>query len=266
MTKRLLKVAGLCAASLPALLQAQVLTDFESFTVPTANGTVLFRSPTLSGSTSAKLEVSPASSIVTDTGIPSGNPSAGLNAFTTSFNFVDTGGAPLWVRLTTSSATTLPNPTIPLAAGTGLQFDVWSSHAFFVSALIRETETDAAFGANGGASGSIEFLGGNPSAASGTRGVSVGAGAWTTVTFEFQNPSATPVAGFTGNGVLDVGVDGKGVLEALGLAFDDVTGNRDSDITIWVDNIKVAPVPEPTTAALAVLGAVGLGIARRRRA
>jgi hypothetical protein len=268
MTKRLLKVAGLCAASLPALLQAQVLTDFESFTVPTANGSTLFLAPTFSGSTGTKLEASPAPSvsIVTDIGIPAGNPNVGTKAFTTSFNFVDTGGAPLWVRLTTFNAATLGNPTLTLDAGTGLQFDIWSDHAFYVSALIRETESAAAFGANGGASGSIEFLGGTPSSASGTRGVSVAASTWTTVTLEFQNPSGTPVSGFTGNGILEPGADGKGVLEALGLAFDDVTGNRNSDINVWIDNIKVAPVPEPTTAVLAVLGAVGLGLVRRRRA
>ena len=252
----------------PFLCGAQVLTDFESFTAPGANGGIMFRTPNVSGSTSPKIEIAPAPLIaqVRNVGIPAGNPNVGANALYASWNFVDSGQAPLWVRFTTDSASNpLGRPTISLGAGTGLQFDIWTDHALYLSTLIRETETDAAFGANGGATGSIEFLGGTPSAASGNRGVAIAANTWTTVLFQFQNPLVTPVSGFTGNGVLDPGADGKGVLESLGLAFDDSAENRNSDINLWVDNFAVVAVPEPGAFSLALLGAGALFAMRRSR-
>jgi len=199
-------------------------------------------------------------------GVPAGNPNAGNNALFASWSFVDTGAAPLWLRLTTDSATMpLGRPTITLGAGTALSFDIWSDHSLFVTANIRETESNAAFGANGGATGSIEFLGGNPSVATGNRGLAVAANTWTTLTFEFLNPSVTPVFGFTGNGVLDLGVDGKGVLESLGLAFDDTTANRIGDIGIWVDNFAVVAIPEPASGAILLAGLLAfIGVRSRR--
>jgi hypothetical protein len=115
-----------------------------------------------------------------------------------------------WVRFTTDSAMLpLSRPTIPLVAGTAVRFDIWSDHDLFVATGIRETETGAALGANGGASGSIEYLGGSPNGTSGPRGLAVAANSWTTLTFEFLNLSATPVFRFTGDGVVGPGADGE---------------------------------------------------------
>ena len=260
--------ASCCLLLTPLFCGAQVLTDFESFAAPGANGGIMFRTPNVSGTTAPKIEAAPSTLIsqVRNAGIPAGNANVGLNALYASWNFVDAGQGPLWVRFTTDSASNpLGRPTITLAAGTALQFDLWTDHALYISALIRETETAAAFGANGGATGSIEYVGGNPSAASGNRGTLVPANTWTTVLIHFQNPSLSPVFGFTGNGVLDPGADGKGVLESLGLAFDDVVENRNGDINLWVDNFAVVTVPEPGVTAMLGLGLTGLIAFRRMR-
>ena len=257
---KILLTGAIITGALAQAALAQLITDFESFTTPTTNGNVLFRQPTFSGSTGAKLDPTPNESIVESTGVPAGNLNAGLNTLRASFSFLDTDPVPLWLRLTTFNAVdALANPTIALGPGTGIQFDIYSDTSMFVAALVRETETDAAIGANGGASGSIEFVGGNPSSDTGTRGKSVAANTWTTLTFDF---SSDPVTGFTGNGILDPGVDNKGVLEALGLAFD---GGTIGTINIWFDNLQVLAIPEPSTIALGLMGGLGLAVLLMRR-
>ncbi len=232
-----------------------LLTDFESYATPTGNGAVLFRQPTFSGSTASKLEASPNNSIVESIGVPTGNANAGLNTLHASFNFVDTA-APLWLRYTTYNVSALPNPTIGLWAGWGLSFDVYSDTPLYLTTLVRETESNADLGASGGASGTIEFVGGNPTAATG-KGKYVAANTWTTLAFSF---SSDPVFGFTGNGVLDPGADGKGVLEALGIATDDANINT---INVWIDNVQL--VPEPSALALSLIGGLGILLGRRCR-
>jgi hypothetical protein len=235
---------------------AQIIADFESYTTPTANGTAMFRAPSFSGSTGTKLDPSPNSSTVESTGIPLGNPLVGNNALLVSFSFNDTNPVPLWVRLTTFNTQDQPNPTIGLSTGMGLQFDIHSDTPLFVTALVRETETGAAFGANGGSANGIEFVGGNPTT---TTGKAVAANTWTTLLFDFSTDPVAAFAGATANGILEPGVDGKGVLEALGLA---VASGTTGDINIWLDNFQV--VPEPSTVALSVLGGLGLFFAVRR--
>ncbi len=248
-------IAFAAFASVPAFSQI-LLTDFESYTTPTADGTVLFRSPSFSGSTSGKLDTTIYNTtIVESTGVPAGNANAGLNTLHTSFDFKDTGATPLWLRLTSNGAGSLPNPTIGLWGGWGIKFDVYSDTALYLTTLVRETESNAALGANGGASGSIEFVGGNPGAATG-KGKSVAANTWTTLEFRWTDP----VAGFTGDGVLNPGVDNKGVLEALGIATDDANVGP---INVWIDNIQL--VPEPSTLALALLGGLAFLVRKVRR-
>ncbi len=256
-------ISGICLLGGVTAATAQVLMDFESVTAPSTSGSVMFRDPSFSGSTASKLETVPASSsIVYNTGIPAGNANVGNNALNASFGFVDSGGAPLWVRLTTSGASTLPNPTIPIVPGTSLKFDIWSDHAMYVSLGIRETETGAAFGASGGSSGTIEYLGGNPGGTSGPRGFAIAANTWTTVTYDFGNTTTTPVFGLTGDGVLNPGTDGEGVLESLGLAYDDTTQNRTEALNVWVD--KFVFIPEPSSAVLTGLGGLAVLVFRRR--
>lgn len=255
-------LAGLCLISSSSLLMGQVFADFESFTTPTSSGSVLFRQPSFSGSTSGKLDPSPNSSIVASAGIPLGNANVGANALVASFSFLDSNPTPLWVRLTTSGTPNIGNPTISLAPGMGLSFDIHSDTALFVATLIRETETDAAIGANGGTANGIEFVGGNPSSGTGNRGKAVAANTWTTLLFDFSSEPVVAFAGATANGVLAPGVDNKGVLEALGLAFDSGTVG---DVNIWFDNFQVVAVPEPSTITLGLLGGLGLAAMIRKK-
>lgn len=262
MKKAIVVLAGLSLISTSAYLSGQVIADFESYTTPTANGTVLFRAPSFSGSTSGKLDATPNSSTVESTGIPAGNPNVGDNALFVTFSFLDANPTPLWLRLTTFGAANQGNPTISLTPGSSLQFDIHSDTPLFVTTLVRETETDAAIGADGGAAGGIEFVGGNPTT---TTGKAVAANTWTTLVFDFDNDPVFAFAGATADGILDPGADGKGVLEALGLA---VASGTVGDINIWLDNFEVVVVPEPSTLVLGLLGGLGLMfvIHRRRKA
>lgn len=242
--------------SLQALAQTFLLQDFESFTAPITNQ-VMFRQPSFSGSTSSKLDGIPNESVVRTIGsFPFGDPN---NVLHLAFSFKDTGVTPLWLRWTTFGAPTMPNPTIGLWQGWGLQFDIYSDTALSVTALIRETEANAALGGNGGSSGGIEFVGGNPTAVSG-RGKDVAANAWTTLVYDFSSEPVFAFAGASANGVLSGGVDGKGVLEALGIATDAANVGT---INVWVDNFKL--IPEPSTVALTVLGGLGVALWRARR-
>lgn len=91
---------------------AQLLTDFEGYALG-ANGQVMFRTPTLSGSTSSFLETSPNLSQINNEQALSGTQSLKV-----SFQFKPAQNNP-WVRLTTFNTANLPNPiisaTLPLS-------------------------------------------------------------------------------------------------------------------------------------------------------
>ncbi|MCW5555900.1 MAG: PEP-CTERM sorting domain-containing protein [Verrucomicrobiae bacterium] len=259
MKKAIVVLAGLSLLSTSGYLSGQVIADFESYTTPTSSGSVMFLQPSFSGSTGSKLDASPNSTTVESEGIPLGNPNVGNNALFVTFSFLDTNPTPLWLRLTTFNAANQGNPTISLTPGSSLQFDIHSDTPLFVTTLVRETETDAAIGANGGAANGIEFVGGNPTT---TTGKAVEANTWTTLVFDFGSDPVFAFAGTTADGILDPGVDGKGVLEALGIA---VASGTIGDINIWLDNFEVIVVPEPSTIALSLLGGLGLIFVTHRR-
>src|SRR5262249_13026677 len=107
----------------------------------------------------------------------------------------------------------------------------YSTKALGVSVGCRETGTSAAIGADGGLTGSIEFVG-----ASGKQGNgcpipthSVTASNWSTLSYTLPSES---VAGFTGNGVL---AGATGVLESLDLVCTGGTGAY----TVYLDNFQV---------------------------
>ena len=141
-----------------------------------------------------------------------------------------TGTSNPWLRFTSNNATNLPNPTI----GTNqvLQFDIYADRDLYVVIGFRETSTTAAIGADGGTSGTIEWIGGTTdNTTSPPKGRLVSAGQWTTLSFFIPYE---PVRGFTGNGVLETST-GKGVLEHL--AF--VPASGAGTYSIYVDNLRV---------------------------
>ncbi|MBX3111057.1 MAG: PEP-CTERM sorting domain-containing protein [Fimbriimonadaceae bacterium] len=236
----------------PAAAQT-LISDFESFTAPTANGTVLFRDPRFSGSTSGNLLTDPnLSQVVKPDGGVGGNVT---NVLKTNFQFID-GEASRWLRLTTFNATNLKNPTVDFTQW--LKFDVYTTKDITIAIGLRETNTTAAIGENGGTSGSIEWV--SNDSLSGTGGPGGGtlitAGSW----FHYAIDLAAPpvVKGFTGNGVLE-STTGKGVLENFGIK---PVGGDAGPYEVYFDNIRQEAVPEPATLVVLGLGALAL---RRRR-
>lgn len=250
--KTLLSTFAVLGLSYTLLAQAPVmLSDFEGYT----NGaTVIFRQPSFSGSTSANLDATPNFSGVTNA-FPAGNANSGAGVYNTLFSFASSAATP-WLRLTSNGA----NPAIPFTGE--IKFDMFTDRPLYVALLIRETGKDVAIGANGGTSGTIEFVGGTPSATA-DKGHLVPANTWTTLDFNIPLESVTS---FTGDGILrstNTTVSpydpNKGVLEALGFSPE---AGASGVYNVYLDNLQV--VPEPSVAALLGLGALAL-IARSRR-
>ena len=202
---------------------AQILTDFEAY----APGIqVMFQSPSASGSTSGFLTSTPNFAYVTNT-FPAGHASA--EVLTAGWSF-KAGTTNPWLRLITFSAANLPNPTI--STNQVLQFDMYTDNPLYVGIGFRETSTTAPIGADGGTSGTIEWIGGiTDNTLSPSKGHFVIAGQWTTLSFFLPYE---PVRGFTGNGVLETST-GKGVFEHLELVPAAWPGTYD----IYLDNVQV---------------------------
>lgn len=206
-----------------------LLTDFEGFASGTSSGTVLFRQPTFSGSTSGFLDPSPNLTSVTGA-FPAGNSSSRALRANWSWNT----NVNAWLRLSTSGTANLPNPVIDLTRK--LRFDIYSDKSLKVALGVRETDNPAGtpIGSNGGTTPAvIEFVGvtnvmsGQPQAVR-----TVAASNWTTLEFDLPNE---PVRNFSGgNGVLSTS-SGLGVLEHL--AFVPAAGAGAYDV--YLDNFIV---------------------------
>ncbi|MDB6027696.1 MAG: hypothetical protein JWM68_3919, partial [Verrucomicrobiales bacterium] len=216
----------------------EAIANFETFANNTADGAILFRQPGFSSSTANYLTTATNFSRVTNS-FPAGNVNAGGKVLVAQWTF-KTGISNYWVRLATSGATSLPNPTVDL--GARVKFDIYATKALKVGLGIRETGTTAEIGADGGTTGSIEWLG-----LTGLNGTSpnpsrtVAAGTWTTLEFDLPSEPCTNFSG--GNSVL---ASGKGVLEHLALVGAGGTGAY----TVYVDNLQVVtttPLPGTVT-------------------
>jgi hypothetical protein len=249
--------AVMMAAGSAARAAVVTFDNFEGGTNGTSYG---FRAPNFSGSTAANVGGATASPNIqrATNAFPAGNPNAGTMVGEAQFQFID-NTLTKWVRHTTSGATGVPNPLIDLHQP--VNFDIYSTVPISVSLLVRETGGTGPIGANGGSTGTIEFVGASSFAGAqgganaGPVGKAVPANTWTTLTFDIPNE---PVAGFTGNGQL---TGDWGVLESLGITS---TGDA-GPITVYYDNFSQGVVPEPAALGALGIGAIGL-MARRRRA
>ena len=190
-------------------ISVQKLTDFENFS---PGATVLFQKPSFSGTTGGFIDTSAGTanfSLVTNI-FPSGH--VGARVLQAGWTWKAGTGTP-WLRLTTSDAITLQNPTVDFRQG--IQFDVFADKEIYVAVGLRETSTGAAIGADGGRGTlPIEWVGGvTDNTSYPSKGRLIPAGQWTTLSFFFPYE---PIRSFTGNGILE-STTGKGVFEHLAI-------------------------------------------------
>ena len=219
--------------SLSVARAAEPVVNYETFTNNTPNEQVMFKKPANSATTSAYIDTAATNYTSVTTSFPAGNANAAAKVMKVGWTF-KTGQTDQWVRLTTGNTTLLPNPTINASAR--LKFDVYTTKALKVGLGIRESNTTAENGANGGTTGAIEYVG--CSSKVGTTPIptrTVNASTWTTVEFDLPNE---PVQTLTGDGILSAG---QQVLEHLILYGAGGSGAY----TVYLDNFEVV-----TTTAL----------------
>ncbi len=211
----------------PEACATRMVADFEGF-ADGATG-VLFRNPRYSGSTLEHLASTP------DVGQVTSEVSAydGSKSFKVQWSFVDADPR-RWLRLTTSDVAQSPNPTIWLdqRLRVRLRFEAPAGASLRVALGVRETNTYAPIGTDGGTAGTIEWVGADSVVSGAPQGVVLSAqpGVWQRIVFR---PKTMPVTAMTGDGVL-TGRYGKGVLEHLAFASTGSTG----PFTVYIDSVE----------------------------
>lgn len=227
-TVQVINPAGEDTLTWPVLVASQPpcdrfgLTGFDDF----ATGTrVLFNLPRFSGSTSNHLLESPNVAVITGDGGSFSAP----HACEVRWQFVD-ATPQRWLRLTTFNAPELPNPTVMLDRPIRIRMRL-DSGRLRVAVGIRETNTDAELGANGGTSGSIEWVGAAGAVNGAPQGMLIEGqpGVWQTLIFD---PSSDPIYGMTGDGTL-FSATNRGVLEHIAFSSVDSAG----PFTVYIDDI-----------------------------
>jgi len=247
MMRRYLMSLGALLSVSSALAQC-LITDFEGFNVG-LNGSVLFRQPNFSGSTSSFIVTQACDipngvyncSIISDEQVFNGERSLKV-----AWQFVlnPNTGQPspnAWLRLTTFNTPNKPNPEISFDHKVRLRLYVPSATPdFYLTLGVRETGTNAGCGGNGGSTGGIEWIG----ATSAQSGPSAPVGKlinqkdqWITVTFNIRCEPIRGFAGATANGQLDVST---GTLEQL--AFTPVDPAQLGPYIVYIDDVETIAV------------------------
>ncbi len=229
-----LLVAALCGRT---AAQGEIM-HFERFNNG-LNGLVMFRQPSYSGSTSNYLAYTGACSSGANCAqislernrTPSGSRSLKI---VWQFN----GNPSAWLRLTTNNTLYYGNPTISFTRRLSLWLYVPSSTPdFYLTLGVRETHTQAAYGANGDATGAIEWVG---AAQGDSSNPPIGKriaqkDRWIQIVFDVPNEPVRPFAGGA-NGVLE---GRAGVLEHL--AFTPVNPSDTRPYVVYLDDIRILP-------------------------
>ncbi|GIV10030.1 MAG: hypothetical protein KatS3mg019_2121 [Fimbriimonadales bacterium] len=214
------------------------IMNFEAYSSG-LNGLVMFRQPSFSGTTSGYLAYTGACSSGANCALisaehnrtPSGSQSLKL---VWQFN----SNPRAWLRLTTYNTSYYPNPTLSFTRRVSLWLYVPSGTPDFYLALgVRETQTKATCGANGGATGPIEWVGATHGDATNPPiGKRISQkDRWIQVVFDLPNE---PVRAFTSNA--DGILNGRaGVLEHL--AFTPVNPADTRPYVVYLDDVRVLP-------------------------
>jgi hypothetical protein len=226
-------LAGVLAAAVAA--QTFPITDFEAFPAPSSNGSVMFRQPSFSGSTSGFLDTSiNTSQVVTDRAY------SGTKSLKANWKFLP-GKPGAWLRLTTYQTANLGNPALDFAHA--LRFKIYVASGtpdVYVTLGVRETNTTAPIGGNGGASGGIEWIGATSVDPGNVRPVGkliTAKDRWVEVVFNIPVEPVLPFAGSTANGVLDVP---RGTLENI--SFTPVEAGAVGPYLIYLDDFEQVAV------------------------
>jgi len=215
------------------------IVDYETMT-DMASEHVMFNKAGNSSTTSAFIDTAQTQTSYVTNNFPSGNPNGdGSKVMKFQWTF-KTGTTNPWVRMNTfltGSPIYIKNPAIELQQT--IKFDIYTTKAVAVGLGVRETGTAAAIGADGGTTGTLEWVGvTNVVSGSPFPNKVVTASKWTTLTFNFTTEQ---IRAFTGNGVLSTG---RGVLEHLAL----VPNGGMGAYTVYVDNftqVYTYPVTNP---------------------
>jgi hypothetical protein len=225
-----------------------LITDFEGFPLG-ANGVVLFRQPSFSGSTSGFVVGAPcdfAGGVYNCSEISNDYAFSGTQSLRVAWQFrTDANGNPFpnaWLRLTTFNTPSVPNPAITFAHRVRVRLYVPSDTPdFYLTLGVRETGTTAACAGNGGTSGGIEWIG-----ATSAQGNNAPVGKlvnqkdqWVTVKFDASCDPIRAFAGATANGQLDTE---RGTLEQL--AFTPTDPANLGPYIVYIDDVETyVPVP-----------------------
>lgn len=143
----------LMAGILPVVGMSQTIEDFESAALE--SGT-MFRQPRFSGSTSGLLETKFNLGRVIRMQTPASALSgAGNQGFEAQFEF-NWSRPSKWCRLTTFNTVGRPNPYVDVSRK--LRIDLWVNAPVYMAVGLREVGGNGAVGANGGTTGSIEWV------------------------------------------------------------------------------------------------------------
>jgi hypothetical protein len=227
-----------------------LITGFEGYTLG-ANGTVLFRQPSFSGSTSSFVIGDPcdfAGGVYNCSQISDEQAFSGTQSLRVAWQFRlnPNTGQPYpnaWLRLTTFNTPNIPNPAINFDHRVRVRLYVPSDTPdFYLTLGVRETGTTAACAGNGGTSGGIEWVG----ATSAQAGPSAPVGKlvnqkdqWVTVKFDIRRDPIRAFAGASANGTID---GDTGTIEHL--AFTPTDSANLGPYIVYIDDVETY-VPTP---------------------